>query len=83
MLVGALQVGDTAVGLVVFTARPESSTVTHNDVEGHETPLRLPTPSIFTGALQVGLAAVRVVVVTAFPSSSTATHREIDGRETP
>jgi hypothetical protein len=36
---GALQVGDAAVGFVVMTTPPEASTATHNDVEGHETPM--------------------------------------------
>ena len=81
---GALHIGLAAVGLVVLTTSPCPSSTTHNDVDGHETPLpdsRL--ASIFVDFLHVGLGAVGLVVIRALPSSSVTTHNDFDAHEAP
>lgn len=80
--VGAPHVGDAAVGFVVITALPASSTATHNDNEAHETPLS-EFVSMFIGALHLGVGPAGLVVTTACPASSTATHNDDEAHETP
>jgi hypothetical protein len=93
MVVGELQVGDAAVGSVEITLFPASSTATHSEIDGHDTPARLaghdvgwPQLSValsMCAALHVPAPPVGLVETTAFPALSTATQSDADGHEIP
>jgi hypothetical protein len=66
MVVDTLHAGVAALGSVVITARPASSTATHSDVEGHEIAKR-PAPSTGAGTVHAGVEAPGSVEITARP----------------
>jgi hypothetical protein len=70
------------VGSVEVTAFPPGSTATHNEAEGHDTPLK-PLLGSTVALVQALAPEVGAVAVTMFPLPSTATHSDTAGQETP